>query len=135
DVRNSTDRYANMETNYLLQRLEQYEGIILITTNAADRIDSAFQRRMDVFVEFSLPDAGQRQQLWRLHLPEQHTISDSFLRTVALRCQLTGGQIRNAALHATVLALEANEPVGEFFLADGIQREYTKIGAVTPLPY
>jgi hypothetical protein len=135
DVRNSTDRYANMETNYLLQRLEQYEGIILITTNAADRIDSAFQRRMDVFVEFSLPDAGQRQQLWRLHLPERHTISNSFLRTVALRCQLTGGQIRNAALHATVLALEADEPVGETFLADGIQREYTKIGAVTPLPY
>lgn len=134
DVRNSTDRYANMETNYLLQRLEQYEGIILITTNAADRIDGAFQRRMDVFVEFNLPDVNQRQQLWRLHLPARHAVSDAFMRKVALRCQLTGGQIRNAALHATVLALEASAPVSETLLAESIRREYTKIGAVAPLP-
>lgn len=133
DVRNSTDRYANMETNYLLQRLEQYEGIILITSNAADRIDSAFQRRMDVSIEFSVPNVEQRQQLWRLHLPTEHAVSPSFIHTVALRCQMTGGQIRNAALHATVLALETSEPLRDAFLAEGIQREYTKVGAATPL--
>lgn len=133
EVRSSNDRYANLETNYLLQRLEQYEGIILITTNAADRIDGAFQRRIDLFIEFSVPDAGQRQQLWRLHLPAQHVVSQGFLRTAALRCQLTGGQIRNAALHATVLAVETETPVCDDFLADGIDREYTKIGAASPL--
>ena len=133
DVRNSNDRYANMETNYLLQRLEHYEGIILITSNAADRIDSAFQRRIDIFVEFSSPDTGQRQSLWRLHLPTQHTVSDSFIRTASLRCKLTGGQIRNAALHATVLAVEAETLLSDVFLTEGIRREYTKMGAASPL--
>lgn len=133
DVRSSNDRYANMETNYLLQRLEHYEGIILITTNTVDRIDSAFQRRMDVFVEFNTPDAGQRQYLWSLHLPDAHSVSERFLRAAALRCTLTGGQIRNAALHATVLAVDAGEPVCDTFLAEGIHREYTKMGTISPL--
>ncbi|HMQ55880.1 MAG TPA: ATP-binding protein [Anaerolineae bacterium] len=133
DVRSANDRYANMETNYLLQRLEQYEGIILITTNAASRIDGAFQRRIDVFIEFSPPDAGQRQRLWQLHLPGQHAISPGFLRTVSLRCPLTGGQIRNAALPATVLAVDAGAPVCDALLAEGINREYTKQGAASPL--
>ncbi|MEO0987542.1 MAG: AAA family ATPase, partial [Cyanobacteria bacterium J06639_14] len=133
DVRSATDRYANLETNYLLQRLEQYEGIILITTNAANRVDNAFQRRIDVVIEFSSPDASQRQRLWQLHLPASHTVSPDFLRQAALRCQLTGGQIRNAALHATLLAVEADEPLRQEFLLAGIQREYTKMGAASPL--
>ncbi|MEM6253942.1 MAG: ATP-binding protein [Cyanobacteria bacterium P01_D01_bin.156] len=133
DVRSSNDRYANMETNYLLQRLEHYEGIILITSNAVNRIDTAFQRRIDVVIEFSPPDVGQRQQLWQLHLPEHHEISDRMLRQTALRCQLTGGQIRNAALYSTLLAVDANVSICDRFLTEGIQREYTKMGAVSPL--
>ncbi|MEO1124347.1 MAG: ATP-binding protein [Cyanobacteria bacterium J06639_16] len=133
DVRSSNDRYANMETNYLLQRLEQYEGIILITSNAPNRIDSAFQRRIDVVVDFNAPDAGQRQQLWQLHLPPTHTVSPTLLRQAAIRCQLTGGQIRNAALHATLLAVEAETDLSDPFLAESIRREYTKMGAVSPL--
>jgi hypothetical protein len=133
DVRSANDRYANLETNYLLQRLEQYEGIILITTNAPNRVDSAFQRRIDVAIEFGFPDAGQRQRLWQLHLPENHGVSPGFVRQAALRCQLTGGQIRNAALHATVLAVETKTPLGQDFLLAGIQREYTKIGSASPL--
>lgn len=133
DVRSSNDRYANMETNYLLQRLEQYEGIILITSNAINRIDSAFMRRIDVVIEFSFPDAGERQRLWQLHLPESHVVSEHLLRQAALRCQLTGGQIRNAALHATLLAVEADGSVSDTFLTQGIQREYTKMGAVSPV--
>lgn len=133
DVRNSNDRYANMETNYLLQRLEHYEGIILISTNAPHRVDSAFRRRIDIFVDFNLPDAGQRQRLWYLHIPEQHEVSQNFIRTASLRCQLTGGQIRNAALHAAVLAVEANRLLDDAFLAEGIRREYTKMGAASPL--
>ena len=72
-----------METNYLLQRLEHYEGIILITSNAVNRIDTAFQRRIDVVIEFSPPSAGQRQQLWQLHLPSNHGVSDRMLRQIA----------------------------------------------------
>lgn len=133
DVRSSNDRYANLETNYLLQRLEQYEGIILITSNATSRIDSAFQRRIDVVIEFGIPDPGERQRLWQLHLPTAHAVSANLLRQVALRCQLTGGQIRNATLHATLLSVEADTPLSDAFLAAGIQREYTKIGSVSPL--
>ncbi len=133
DVRSSNDRYANLETNYLLQRLEQYEGIILITTNATSRIDSAFQRRIDVVVDFDLPGAGQRERLWSLHLPIHHRVSETLLRKVALRCQLTGGQIRNAVLHATLLAVEADHPISDRALTAGIQREYTKMGAASPL--
>ena len=133
DVRSSNDRYANLETNYLLQRLEQYEGIILITTNTASRIDSAFQRRIDVLIEFSAPDPGQRQRLWALHLPSNHRVSQALLQRAALRCSLTGGQIRNAALHASLLAFQTQAEVNDEFLTEGIQREYTKLGAASPL--
>ena len=141
DVQSANDRYANMETNYLLQRLESYDGIIVITTNAANRIDSAFQRRIDVVIEFGLPDAAARERLWQLHLPAEHSISEDCLQKVAYRCQLTGGQIRNAVLHATLLAVEAGDalavPLAESFaeplLLESIQREYTKMGAASPL--
>jgi hypothetical protein len=135
DVSNSNDRYANMETNYLLQRLEQYDGIILITTNAPRNIDSAFQRRIDVSIEFGLPDAEQRYRLWCLHLPDAQTraVSESFLHEIALRCQLSGGQIRNAALYATVLAVDQQTKINDEFLRAGIKREYSKIGASAPL--
>ncbi|MFP2913635.1 ATP-binding protein, partial [Pyxidicoccus sp. 3LFB2] len=73
-VGSSTDRYANLETNYLLQRIESYEGILLVTTNAADAIDTAFQRRMDVVVDFRAPDPSERWTLWQLHLPAAHAV-------------------------------------------------------------
>ena len=158
DVQNSTDRYANMETNYLLQRLEFYDGIIIITSNASQRIDSAFKRRLDVTIEFGLPAAAQRQRLWQLHLPEVavapeppdqpeppdktvvNAVDEAFLRQVSLRCALTGGQIRNAALHATLLALAAPEndhspQLTATLLAEGIRREYNQMGAISPLAY
>ena len=69
DVKSSNDRYANLETNYLLQRLESYQGIVLVTTNAGQNIDSAFQRRMDVVVDFVPPGADERWGIWQLHLP------------------------------------------------------------------
>ena len=133
DVHSANDRYANLETNYLLQRLESYEGILVVTTNAAGRIDRAFQRRMDVLVEFSAPDIAQRHRIWQLHLPSEHVVPDGFLRTVATRCVLSGGQIRNASFHATVLALDAEQPVDRLHLAAAVAREYRKLGAASPL--
>src|SRR5205823_7525236 len=94
-VQTANDRYANLETNYLLQRLESYEGILLVTTNARDRIDGAFQRRMDVIVEFHLPDPVERLKIWELHLPPEHLSDPAFLFEVANRCHLSGAQIRN----------------------------------------
>jgi hypothetical protein len=133
NVHSSNDRYANLETNYLLQRLESFEGILIVTTNASSRIDDAFQRRMDVVVDFRLPDVAERWTIWQLHLPVDHAIDLSLLREVAVRCILTGGQIRNAVLHASLLGLNDGGVMTSEHVEIAVQREYRKMGAVCPL--
>jgi SpoVK/Ycf46/Vps4 family AAA+-type ATPase len=132
-VQSSIDRYANLETNFLLQRIESFEGILIVTSNAAARIDSAFQRRMDVVVDFRLPEAEERWSLWRLHLPPNHTVDSGWLEDVARRCNLSGGQIRNAVLHASMLALDQDGTLGTQHAEQAVRREYRKMGAVCPL--
>jgi ATPase family associated with various cellular activities (AAA) len=133
NVQTSNDRYANLETNYLLQRLESFEGILIVTTNVVDRIDSAFQRRMDVMVDFRPPEATERWSIWQMHLPIGHEVDSSLLADLASRCVMTGGQIRNAALHAAVLALDNGEAINSSHLESAVQREYRKMGGVCPL--
>jgi hypothetical protein len=133
EVSNANDRYANLETNFLLQRLEIFDGIMVITTNAGSRIDSAFLRRIDVTVDFVPPDADQRWQLWLAHLPEDHQVGPALVQDIARRCSVTGGQIRNAALHATLLSLERGSPVGDGDVLTALRREYRRIGASFPL--
>jgi hypothetical protein len=132
-VQTANDRYANLETNYLLQRLESYDGILVVTTNAGDRIDTAFQRRMDVVIDFPLPDAPERWAIWQLHLPVSHNIDDGLMNAAVQRCVFSGGQIRNVALHASLLAMECDAPVQPAHLINAIEREYRKQGAVSPL--
>lgn len=132
-VQSANDRYANLETNYLLQRLESFDGILLVTTNAGDRIDGAFQRRMDVIIDFALPDAAERWEIWQLHLPHNHAVDFDVLQDVAHRCALSGGQIRNVALHAALLALEDDATLCARHLDAAIERQYRKQGAVSPL--
>jgi hypothetical protein len=133
-VQNSNDRYANLETNYLLQRLESFEGLLVVTTNAVARIDSAFQRRMDVVVEFRMPGPHERWLIWQLHLPLDHRVEPAWLQETALRCELSGGQIRNAVLHASLAALDSGRPISTPDLLDAVHREYRKAGTVCPLP-
>jgi SpoVK/Ycf46/Vps4 family AAA+-type ATPase len=132
-VQSSNDRYANLETNFLLQRLESFDGILLVTTNAAERIDSAFQRRMDIVINFSPPTPPERWAIWQLHLPPTHTVDFSLLEEVAARCAMTGGQIKNASLHASLLALEDGGIVTSTMVEAAIEREYRKAGGVCPL--
>ena len=132
DVKSSNDRWANLETNYLLQRLESYAGIVIITTNAARHIDPAFRRRMDAVASFALPDAEARWQLWQLHLPADHGVPADVLENVSVRHAFTGGQIRVASITATLLALGAQTPVGAIELAAAIEGEYRKAGASIP---
>jgi hypothetical protein len=132
EVKSANDRYANLETNYLLQRLESYQGIVVVTTNLGGHIDKAFQRRMDVMVSFVRPGPEERWHIWQLHLPEDHAIDPGHLEDVAVRCVLTGGQIRNAAIHATLLALDQDRPVGTADLDQAILDEYRKAGATSP---
>ncbi len=132
-VQSSNDRYANLETSFLLQRIEAYEGILLITTNLAAQIDSAFQRRIDVVVDFPLPGAQERLAILRLHLPAGHRVRGSLLEEIAHRCALSGGQIRNAVLHASLVALAEKCTPEDRHLEGAVQREYRKTGAVSPL--
>jgi hypothetical protein len=132
-VQTSNDRYANLETNYLLQRIESFDGILLLTTNAGENIDGAFQRRMDVVIDFRAPEPKERWAIWQGHLPGDHTVDPRFLRDVATRCSLTGGQIRNAVLHATMLALDDGASIDARHLEAAVQREYRKAGGVCPL--
>jgi hypothetical protein len=133
NVQTSNDRYANLETNYLLQRLESFEGILIVTTNAGGRIDGAFQRRMDVVVDFRPPEAAERWTIWQLHLPSENAIDPRLLNEIAGRCALTGGQIRNAVLQASLLALDNGGVVTSAHLESAVLREYRKAGAVCPL--
>lgn len=132
-VSSANDRYANLETNYLLQRLEAFTGIVLITTNAGERIDRAFQRRMDVIINFRPPEVPERGWIWRLHLPQPHAVDENVLDEISLRCDLTGGQIRNAALRATLLAINNGGVVTNAYLEEAVKREYRQAGAVCPL--
>jgi hypothetical protein len=130
EVKSAHDRYANLETNYLLQRLETYTGIVIVTTNVSHAIDTAFRRRLDVVVKFHLPDVQQRWRLWQVHLPAGHAVPPADLEWIALRCEMTGGQIRNAAIQAALLALgKSRQAISSADLRDAIQIEYRKAGA------
>jgi hypothetical protein len=133
EVANANDRYANLETNFLIQRLETFEGVVIITSNAASRIDSAFQRRIDVTIELNPPDADARYRIWLEHLPDQQEVSPGLMEDIARRCDLTGGRIRNAAIHAVLLALEAQTHVGDSQVLAALSREYRRMGASFPL--
>lgn len=132
DVGNANDRYANLETNFLLQRIEAFSGILLVTTNAADRIDAAFSRRMDAVVQFRAPDELRRYEILDRHLGD-HRASDDLVQEIAVRCSLSGGQLRNVALHARLLSIDRNRPIGDHELREALVREYRKTDAHCPL--
>jgi ATPase family protein associated with various cellular activities (AAA) len=132
-VSSANDRYANFETNFLLQRIESFDGILVITTNAAERIDGAFQRRLDIVIEFTPPEPPERLAIWDAHLPAQHEVPYAMLADVASRCVMTGGQIRNAVLHAGALALEDGGRVTPSHLHAAVEREYRKAGGMCPI--
>jgi ATPase family associated with various cellular activities (AAA) len=132
DVGNANDRYANLETNFLLQRIENFAGILIVTSNAADRIDPAFARRMDVVIPFRAPDELRRYEILEHHLGD-HRASDDLLQEIAVRCALSGGQLRNVALHARLLGLDGGRPIGDRELRTAVEREYRKTEAHSPL--
>lgn len=133
DVGNANDRYANLETNFLLQRIENFGGILLVTSNDAERIDQAFTRRMDTAIVLRPPDQMRRELILQNHIGTDARISDALMRDIACRCALTGGQIRNIALHARLLALEQGNVISDSALREAVEREYRKTGAPCPL--
>ncbi len=132
DVSDSHDRYANLQTAYLLQRIEQHDGPVVLATNMRGNIDDAFLRRMDAVVEFPFPQAEHRRRLWDLLLPDEAPRGDDVeLDFLAERFELSGGGIRNAAIAAAVLAAQEGVPIGMEQLVRGVAMEYGKLGRLT----
>jgi hypothetical protein len=125
EVKDSHDRYANIEVSYLLQRMEAYQGLSVLTTNQRGAIDPAFLRRLRFVVNFPFPDEAQRALIWRRLLPDAMPRRDLDTGKLA-RLRLTGGQIRNIALNAAFLAADADEPVTMAHLAQAAQLEAAK---------
>jgi hypothetical protein len=132
DVQDSHDRYANLQTAYLLQRIEQHDGPVILATNMRGNIDDAFLRRMDAVVEFPFPAAEHRRRLWDLLLPDEAPRGDDIeLDFLAERFELSGGGIRNAAIAAAVLAAQDGVAIGMEQLVRGVGMEYAKLGRLT----
>ncbi|NER83783.1 MAG: ATP-binding protein [Leptolyngbya sp. SIO1D8] len=126
DVKDSHDRYANIEVSYLLQRMEAYRGLAILTTNLPDAIDRAFLRRIRFIVQFPFPDVTQRTQIWQRMFPPQTPTEGLDFRKLA-RLNVAGGNIRNITLNAAFLAADANELVQMKHLLKATQSEYNKL--------
>ncbi|MGY4923892.1 AAA family ATPase [Streptomyces sp. 900105755] len=132
EVKDAHDRYANLESAYLLQRLEAFDGIALLTTNLRANIDEAFTRRLDLVIDFPFPDEEQRLALWRhglAHVPSEAGVE---LRPLARDFELSGGAIRSAVVTAAYLAADRDRPLTAADLLEGARREYRKAGRLVP---
>jgi AAA+ superfamily predicted ATPase len=131
EVKDSHDRYANIETGYLLQRMEEYEGVVILATNFRKNMDEAFVRRLLFTVEFPFPNEEDRRRIWEgvwpAATPRDPALDLGFL---AGRFQFTGGNIRNIALAAAFLAADGSGVVNMHHLMRATQREYQKMGKV-----
>lgn len=132
DVSDAHDRYANSQTNFLLQRIEDYEGVAILATNSRDRFDPAFVRRFDSVLEFPLPDAPARRRLWDCHLGEDHGVSAERLDRLAASVDLTGGHVRNVVLAASARARAEARTIESADLDAAIAEEYAKLGRTAP---
>ncbi len=129
EVRDAHDRYANIESAYLLQRMETFDGIAILTTNLRANLDEAFTRRIDVVVDFPEPDEAARLALWRVCLaPPLPRENDLDLDYCARSFPLSGGNIRSAAVTAGYRAAEGGRPVSMVDLVSAIRQEYRKLG-------
>lgn len=126
EVKDSHDRYANIEVSYLLQRMEAYRGLAILTTNLKDGVDPAFLRRLRFVVNFPFPDAEARRAIWRLIFPSAVPREDLDLDRLA-RLTVSGGNIRNIALGAAFLAADGEEPVRMSHLLRAARSEYGKL--------
>ncbi len=130
-VGDAHDRYANIEVGYLLQKMEEYEGVAILTTNVRSNMDEAFVRRLRFIVEFPFPDRQQRVRIWQGILPQRTPRQgDIDWEWFAERFELAGGNIRNVALAAAFLAAAQGGMVTRSHLLQGIRREYQKMGKV-----
>jgi len=133
EVKDSHDRYANADTSYLLQLLEEYRGIVILATNKKQNIDPAFIRRVRYVFEFPRPDAAERRRIWRQMIGElsgDETLKrlKMSLEALSANVELSGAQIKNAVLASIFVARRSREPLAMVHLLRGIERELGKEG-------
>ena len=130
-VQSSNDRHANLEVNYLLQRMEAFAGITILTTNNETAVDEAFTRRLSLKVDFPVPELEERETLWRRMIPTQAKLADDIDFTLlARRFEMTGGYIKNAAVRAAFLAADEGTPISGAHLMRAAKNEYQAMGKI-----
>ena len=133
EVKDSHDRYANIEVGYLLQKMEEYEGLTILATNLRRNLDTALLRRLNVVVEFPFPDDKQRLRIWQRMFPPQVPLADDVdFAKLAHELRLSGGHLRNIALAAASLAASESTSIHQTHLLHAARREYEKQGQSWP---
>ncbi len=131
EVKDSHDRYANIEINYLLQKMEEHEGIVILASNLSKNIDEAFQRRMHFTVEFPFPDEEYREKIWRSIFPKQAPVEENLdYRFLSKKFKISGGNIKNIAVTAAFLAAENSGKIRMDDIIRATKREFQKIGKI-----
>ena len=128
EVKDARDRYANLEVSYLLQRLERYDGVVLLATNFEKNVDEAFLRRIHARIEFPVPAAQERKQIWLRNFPKNAPVDGVDFDFLALQFDIPGGVIRNAAVHAAFLAAADASTITMRHAVLSIAREFRKMG-------
>ena len=132
EVRDSHDRYANIEVAYLLQKMESYAGAVILATNFRQNLDEAFLRRLDFVIDFPFPEPEDRERIWQLLLPDAAPLDEDIdVPFLAGQFKLSGGSIRNVSLAAAFLAAEDGASISMRHLIRGVALEYGKLGRLT----
>jgi SpoVK/Ycf46/Vps4 family AAA+-type ATPase len=131
DVKSSNDRYANLEVNYLLQRMETFDGVTLLATNLEQGLDDAFKRRVRFSILFDLPEEAERKKLWISMFPPKVPLAPNIdWDLMAKRFEMAGGYIKKAALRAALIAAEARRPITTADLVEAARQEYREMGRI-----
>ncbi|HEX4421143.1 MAG TPA: ATP-binding protein [Kofleriaceae bacterium] len=131
DVKSSNDRYANLEVNYLLQRMETFDGVTLLATNLEQGLDDAFKRRVRFSIQFELPEETERKKLWISMFPAKVPLEPNIdWDLMAKRFEMAGGYIKKAALRAALIAAEARRPITTADLVEAARQEYREMGRI-----
>ena len=125
-VSSAHDRYANQETSYLLQRIEEFNGLVILASNNKTNIDSAFLRRFNAIVHFPVPDPEERLHLWKIYLPSKHGLSDAEVLSIANKYDVTGSTILNAIHNAAINAFAAKRLINHENIIESLRRELRK---------
>jgi SpoVK/Ycf46/Vps4 family AAA+-type ATPase len=129
EVKDAHDRYANIEINYLLQRIEEFDGMVVLATNLRKNIDEAFFRRMNFAIEFPFPEAADRYRIWKQHFPADAPLAEDIdLNFLANRINVAGGNVKNIVVNAAFLAAENSGVIHMRHLVRAASREYAKMG-------